>query len=328
MIHKSYLIENNLTIIKNNIVLFYGENLGLINHFKEKIILSNKKDLLLRFTQEEILKHEEIFFNEIKNISLFEERKIIFILDAGDKIFKTLEEVLPIIGENKLFLFSGLLDKKSKLRAFFEKNKETDIVPCYQDNELTIKKIIINNLKDFSGVTTQAVNTIIECCSTDRVKLNNEINKIKVFFLNKKIIFDDLNKLLNIRQNDDFNLIKDYALNGNKIKTNVLLNSTIIESEKSVYYIATVNQRLSRLKQVIEKKNNDLEKIIDSLKPPIFWKDKPNFVQQAKLWNLNKLNKALNNTYDVELRIKSNSNLNKEIILKKLIVDICNLANA
>ncbi len=328
MIHKSYLIEDNLSILKNNLALFYGENLGLINQFKEKIILTNKRSLFVRFTQDEILKNEDIFFDEIKNISLFDEKKIIFIQDAGDKILKLLEEIIPAVGENKIFLFASLLDKKSKLRSFFEKSKEADIIPCYQDNELSIRKIITNNLKDFTGVNNQVVNTIIESCNNDRVKLKNEIGKIKTFFSQKKIILSELNKLLNIRQNDDFNLIKDFALNGNKIKTNALLNNTIIEPEKSIYYLSTINQRLTRLKQVTKKQNINLETAINDLKPPVFWKDKPNFIEQAKMWNTNKLNRAMKNTYNVELIIKTNSNLDKQVILKKLLVDICNLANA
>lgn len=327
MIVKSYLVEDNLATLKNNIALFYGENLGLVNEFKEKIILSSKKSLLLRYTQEEILKNEDSLFREIKNFSLFEEGKVFFVQDVGDKFLKILEEVIPIIGENKLFLFTGNLEKKSKLRIFFEKKKEVDLIACYQDNELTIKKVIIRNLKGYTGVTTQVVDSIKEACSSDRLKLNNEINKIKAYFIEKKINLAELHTLLNNREDDDFNLIKDNALNGKKIETNILLNSTVIEPEKFIYYIAAINQRLSKLKQVMNKKNINLETVIGSLKPPIFWKDKPNFIYQAKIWDINKLNKALDNTYNVELKIKTNSNINKEVILKKLLVDICNIAN-
>ena len=49
---------------------------------------------------------------------------------------------------------------------------------------------------------------------------------------------------------------------------------------------------------------------------------------QAKKWNASKINKAFSKIYDVELKIKSNTLLDKKIILKKLIIDICNLANA
>ena len=41
-----------------------------------------------------------------------------------------------------------------------------------------------------------------------------------------------------------------------------------------------------------------------------------------------KLDDALNKTYTAELKIKSNTSIDKKTILKKLIVDICILANA
>ena len=37
MIYKSYIVEENFKILKNDFALFYGENLGLIQDFKEEI---------------------------------------------------------------------------------------------------------------------------------------------------------------------------------------------------------------------------------------------------------------------------------------------------
>ena len=214
------------------------------------------------------------------------------------------------------------------MRSFFEKEKTTNIVACYKDNDLSLKKILINKLINFSNVSPQVINLILENCNKDRTKLNNEINKIEAYFVNNKIVYEDLIKLLNLREDEDFNEIKDYALNGNTILTNKLLNSTFIEIEKIIFYLTLINQRLLRLKEVIKLKKTDYKAAIDSLKPPIFWKDKPNFISQVSLWNLKKLNYALEKTYSAEINIKANSKVQKELIIKKLLVDICNLANA
>ena len=61
MIYKSYTVEENFSILENNITLFYGENIGLIQEFKEKIVINNRNDLLLRFNQEQILKDPNHF---------------------------------------------------------------------------------------------------------------------------------------------------------------------------------------------------------------------------------------------------------------------------
>ena len=87
MIYKSYLVEEDLKILKNNKVLFYGENLGLKEDFKKEIIKKNKENLIITFLQEEIINSEEKFITEVNNTSLFENKKI-FIHNANDKYLK------------------------------------------------------------------------------------------------------------------------------------------------------------------------------------------------------------------------------------------------
>ena len=325
MIYKSYQVEDKIEKLKQNITLIYGENIGLINDFRIKIKKHHKNCTVLNFTQDEILKNENLFYNEVENISLFGEKKIIFILETTEKIFKFVENISIKKIENKIFFFSKELEKKSKLRNLFEKDKDKIIIPCYKDNDITIKNIITKSLREFSGLTTQVINTIHENSSNDRIKLNNEILKIKTFFTDKQIKLNQLQKLLNLKEEEDFNLLRDASLSGENIKTNELLNSDILEKERISFYIASINQRLSRLKELDDKKTPDA---IDNLKPPIFWKDKPIFLQQSKIWNKEKLNLALAKIYDVEIKIKSNSNVNNEIIFKKFLIDICYLANA
>ena len=329
MIHKSYLIEENIDQLKNNIILFYGENLGLKNDFRDKIKLKFKNAKILRYTQEEILKSSDIVINEIRNISLFDDQKILLIDHVNDKVLNLIEELSTIGNETKIFLFADVLEKRSKLRSFFEKSKNCGVVACYKDNEINLKKLISNKLKEYSGVTPQLINTLIENCSLDRIKLNNELNKIVIFFSDKNIKPQLFEKILNQQIDDDFNTIKDSAINGNKINTNKLLSSTVLEIEKNVFYISIINQRLNKLKEIFVNANKkNITEIIDNIKPPIFWKDKPNFILQAKKWNEYKLNIALEKTYKTEIKLKSYTDINKNLLIKKLLVDVCDLANA
>ena len=327
MIYKSYIIEENINLIKNNIALFYGQNLGLINEFKDTIVKTYLNHTIIRLTQQEILNNQSNLINKLKTKSLFEENKIFFINDVNDKLLIILEEILTIIGDNKIYIFADKLDKKSKLRLFFETEKKTDAIPCYQDTELSIKRKIIKEFKEYSGLSPSVINSLIENCSLDRSKLQNEIDKIKSFSEIKIIRGDVLHKLLNIREDENFDDIKNLALSGNKAKTNYLLNSTDISSEKSIYYLSSINLRFTKLREIMDKKEN-LATAVSSLKPPIFWKDKPLFLEQAKIWTFKKLNAGLAITFDAEVKIKNNSTINKKIIIKKLLVDICNLANA
>ena len=329
MIYKSYLVEQNINILKNNLILIFGENLGLTNEFQKKIREINKTKKIIKFSQDDILKNQNILFNEVNNMSLFEDTKIIFIDSVNDKILQLIKEIQTQIDKNKIFLIGNILEKKSKLRNYFEKSDVCDVVACYKDNEINIKNLINYKLKGYNGVTPQITKTLIENSGLDRIKLNNEIDKIKSYF-NKKIIkVDQLNKLLNLKTEEDFDSIKDSALKGDNSLTNKLLSSTIFEIEKIPLYLTIVNQRLNKLKEVLNltKKENLTEKI-NNIKPPIFWKDKPNFLNQAKIWNIKKLNIALKKTYELELSIKSKANVNKDLLIKKLILDICVIANS
>ncbi len=331
MIFKSYILEENFQTIENlRMFLFYGENYGLKKEFKENIKNLNKSKEILNFFQDEVIKNKKILINEILNKSLFNEKKIIFINEVNDKIIDILNEVAESIQDEKIFLFADILDKKSKLRGYFEKTKIGGITACYKDNEITFRKKIMKKLSGYKGVSTEIINLIIQNTGLDRSKLNNEIEKIVSCFVDKQIDFEKIDLLLNTKTNEDFNLLKDAALNGNKINTNRLLSDTIFEKEDNIYYLNLINQRINKLSEIenLKNDNTNIENLISNLKPPIFWKDKPILIEQSKRWSKSKIRTALKKTYDAELEIKSNSSIDKSLLIKNLIIDLCTTANS
>lgn len=327
MQYKSYQIENDIKKINENIILFYGENIGLQNEFRGKI-KEEKNVEIISFNQQEILSDTNIFFTEINNISLFVSRKYFIINMCNDKILEILKQIKNL-NNQKIFLFADTLEKKSKLRNLFEKTQNYASVPCYSDNELNIRKIVLNKLKGFKNITNFNINIIVKNSNLDRIKLNNEIEKIVTYFQDKNIITEELLTLLNEKVNDNFNDLRDASLMGNKNKTNELLTETVIETEKNIFYLNILNQRLNTLNYLKDKENDEnLEKKINEYKPPIFWKDKPNLTAQAKKWNKIKIKNILDKSFNLEKKIKSNSNIDHKILLKKLIIDICETANS
>ena len=328
MIIKSYILEKNPSFYKNfKSILFYGENIGLKRDLKYNI-KNNNIASFINFTQDEILKNENILSEELLNSSLFNEKKIIFIENCSDKIFKIIETYFKEKNEHRIVLFSDKLEKRSKLRNFFEKSEDYHCVACYPDNNITLQKIIINKLRGFQGINQEIINSILSACNNDRYKLYNEIQKITSYFSNKKIEFKKLNELLNISINDDFNLLKDEILKGNKNKSNELLSNTILETDKIIFYLSLINQRLHSLKEMGDfKKNLSPEVAITKLKPPIFWADRSNFLVQSNIWNKRKVLKMLKETYLFETIFKSSSIIKTETLFKKLLLNICNEAN-
>ena len=327
MIYKSFLIENNINEIKENLILFYGENLGLKNDLKKKIKNLKDKNTII-FNQDNIISNSGLLYNEISNNSLFEKNKVFIIEQVTDKILAIIEEIIPKINNETIYLFSDVLDKKSKLRSFFEKSNLCGVVPCYEDNEIGIKNIINKKLSGYSGLTPNNINLILDHVGLNRAKLNNEIDKIQTFFDKKEIISSKLEILLDSKITEDFNKLKDEALLGDKIKTNKLLSETIIDNDKLIYYLSLINQRLIKINEINISAGESLENKINSLKPPIFWKDKPNFIKQIKKWTPKKLKNLQIKLLDLEIKFKSNSNINKDVLLKNLMVEICVYANS
>ena len=185
MIYKSYQVEQNINLIKEKLVLIYGENLSLIDDLKSSIKVSQNNLEIISYFQDDVLKNQEQFFKSVLNLSLFEKNKIFFISNASDKILPLIQEVEKKIDDQKIFVVADLLDKKSKIRNYFEKSKHTGIIPCYPDNEITLRKIVTEKLKNFKNLNTENINLILESANMNRMKLKNELEKILFFLLIK-----------------------------------------------------------------------------------------------------------------------------------------------
>ena len=330
MILKSYIVEQNLEILNNyTATLIYGENDGIKNDITSKLKDNNKDAEIIIFFEDEILKNKNFLYENIINESLFNQKKIIFIQRASDKILNEISESLKKKIKNcKIYIFSENLEKGSKLRNLFEKNKSLAIFPCYQDNERTLINYISKEFNGYKGLTGELINLIITNSNMNRKIIQNELIKIKDFFSEKNLNKEQLSEILNIKSNTTFNEVRDCALIGDRKKINKLLSEMCILNEESFFYLNNLNHRITKLLeiQIINENFNNYEQTIENLKPLIFWKDKPIYVEQLKKWNLNKLKKAARKIGETEILMKKNSNLRNDILIKNLLITLSNEA--
>ena len=332
MILKSYIVEQNIEILKNyQATLIYGENKGTKDDVKKEIKNQNKDCEIITFFENDISK-ENVLYDNVNNPSLFSEKKIIFIQEATDKIFNEIKDCLEKENNNiKIYIFSDNLEKKSKLRSLFEKDKKLAIFPCYQDNEKTLMIYINKELKNFNGLTGEITNLIINNSKMDRKIIKNEIHKIKLFFVEKKINKDEILNILNLSSDGGFDEIRDKALIGEKSKINKLLSEKEILNEDAFFYLNNLNFRINRLHEIMEiseTNKSNYEQTIETLKPPIFWKDKPEFLKQLKRWNLKNLEALMTKINETEILMKKNSYIRNDIVIKNLIINLTNKASS
>ena len=332
MILKSYIVEKDLKILEDyHSTIFYGENDGIKDDIKDQLKTHTKETEIINIFQDELQKNNNLLLNNISNSSLFSEKKIILLHEATDKILNLIEEsVEKLNNDTKFYIFSDLLDKKSKLRNYFEKEKKLGIVPCYQDNERTLHMYIYKQLNGYKGLSGNIANTIISNSNTNRKIIKNEIQKIKDLFIDKIIDEKHLNELLNVKSRSSFNQLIDASLLGDKQKVNLLIGNTDFLPEDNFFYINQLFARVSKLVEIktVNNNYNDYEISIESLKFKIFWKDKPIYLQQLKKWELTKLQEALDVIGYTEIMMKKNSQIRNEILIKNLLVNLCTKVTA
>ena len=326
MIIKSFEIENNIkNISRYKYVLIYGENIGLKEALKNKIKDFYDKAEKINIYQEDIIKNKKIILNEVKNVSLFSEEKIIIINQANEKILIELEDLLDSKENIKIILIGELLDKRSKLRALFEKGDNLAVIPCYNDNDITLRKLVQNELKDFQNLNSNIINMIINYSNSNRKTILNNLEKIKSFYIKKILSENTLVELLNSDRNEMFENIRDAALNGDKVKLNELLSNFTFSNEDTYVYFNMINYRLNKILEIHKNnfKNEDFSVAISKLRPPIFWKDKPIYIKLLQKWDKQRVVEALGYLGKIEREIKSNSNINSLTMVKNSITNVC-----
>ena len=326
MILKSYIVEKNISeLAKYQSALLYGENDGIKDDLKTKLKLLHKDAEIINLFQEEIIKDKNCLFDNVYNPSLFSKKKIIFIQQASDKIVSEITEVLYKNNETiKIYIFSQLLDKKSKLRNLFDKEKNLASLPCYQDTDKTLIFYVHDKLKDFKGINQEIINLIISNSKFDRKIIQNEIDKIRSCFIDKNIKKNELEDLLNIKINEDFDKLRDAALSGELRTFDKLLRETEFLPEDSFFNINSLNFRIMKLIEIqrFNSEINNIQEAIENVKPKIFWKDKPIILQQLKKWSLENLLKISNDLAKVEVLMKKNSEIKNDVLIKKFLLKI------
>ena len=318
MIIKNYEIPK-LDLKKNNYFLFYGDNEGLKEEIIEKRFERNYKDKIFRYEEKEILENKGEFFDNILTKSFFDNEKLIIINRATDKIKEIIENLIEKNPSDVQFILNSKnLEKKSTLRKFFEKEKSIICAPFYEDNNQTLNSIISQFFRNKKiPVSQQLINILVERSRGDRKNLNNELNKIESFYLNKKnITLQQIIKLTNLADNYSASELIDHSLAKNTRKTITILNENNYSDEDNIIIIRTLLTKLKRLLKIYElvDEKNNIEQAISTFKPPIFWKDKPLVAQQLRSWRKNELSSLIYESNEIEFLIKKNAGLGKNIL--------------
>ena len=300
---------NKIDIKKNQIILLYGNNEGHKNQIIK--LLSKQFSEILNYEESQIVENSDIFFENLSTKSLFEDKKLIIIKRTTEKIIKIIEEIsAKNIEDIAIVLNSDVLEKKSKLRNYFEKDKKYICTAFYPDNEQAMINIAHTYLKQHNISLSQSnLNLIVRKCNEDRELLINELNKLVLYNKNNKnITLEVIEKLTNINENQNTSLLIDYCLSKNKKKILQHINEYNFSSEDCIKIIKIFLNKSKKIQSLSNQfsKNDNLELTISSARPPIFWKDKEIVKEQVLKWSPEKIRQLIFELSKLELLVKKN----------------------
>ena len=303
---------------KQNFFLVYGENDGL----KREVIQNLKKYLngnTENYDEAQILVNKEFFYEKIFNQSLFEKEKIIIINRCSEKFYEVIENILEKnISDTKIILNASILEKKSKLRNLFEKDKELIVVPTYKDTTLGLLEIARKFFYNYKiSISQEAINLLVGRCNGDRGHLRSELDKVLTYMHDRKNInLEEIYRLTNLSENFSINELVDSSLSKNHQKTSEIINESNYKLEDGMIILRTFLQRTKRLLNIYEKQNNNasFDSLINDYKPPIFWKDKPVVKKQLENWSKSKIKDLINNINKTEIYLKKNSSISLMLV--------------
>jgi len=318
MILKPFELDK-LKIENYNFYLFYGDNEGLKEEIIKNFFEKKYQDKIHRYDEKEVLENLNNFYNNALTKSFFENEKLIIINRVSDKVRGVIEELIDKRPEDIQFILNSKnLEKKSNLRKLFEKEKSIVCIPFYEDNNQTLNSIVSQFFRNKKiQISQQLTNILIERSRGDRKNLSNELQKIEAFSLNKKrITYQEIIKLTNLADNYSASELIDHSLAKNTKKTVTILSENNYSDEDNIIIIRTLLTKLKRLVKIhelVDKKNN-IDQAVSSFMPKIFWKDKPLVTQQMISWKKDQLENLIYESSEIELLIKKNSGVAKNIL--------------
>ena len=211
-----------------------------------------------------------------------------------------------------------MLDKKSKLRNFFEKEKETICVAFYADTHQTLNIIANNFLRDIKlSLSQQSINLIIEKSNGSRQHLQNELEKINSLSLtNKKIEINQIMRITNLGNQNTISELIDLCLIKNKVKMIKMLNENNFTGDDSILILRSLLNKTKRLFNLSKsyQVNRSIDSLVLSYKPTIFWKEKDLVKQQIKIWSLINIKKLISQISTIEQLVKQTPLQSKNIL--------------
>lgn len=295
-------------------VLFYGPDTGLARERSEQIVqvlLGKQYDALsvLELYESRLLSDPAMLADELSAVSLMADKRVILIREATDKLTKILESATDLLrADVYIVALAGELSTRSSLRLWFESVPNAAAIACYHDEARDLGELVRDSFtKAGISASQDVVPYLVAQLGNDRYVTRQEIEKIITYLGNEKHLrLEDVQQLTDYNRETEMDEVINAMADRNLAGFDKAVFRLIKEGVQPVAYLRGLSRYFQRLYAIkLQAENSSVERVIEGLRPKVFYKQVPFLTRHVKQWDFNAIAKALSLIASAELMCKS-----------------------
>ncbi len=301
-------------------VLIYGPDSGLVRERAETLVTSVAGTLDDAFRIAEIAAADleddpAKLWDEAAALSLSGGRRVVCVRNGNDASSELFTDFLhqpaargPGVGA-LVIVEAGGLGPRSALRRLFETAAHAAALPCYLDEGRGLEAVIRETLGKYGlTVTPEALAYLADRLGGDRMLTRNELEKLALYVAgNNTVGLEDAQACIGDSAARGLDDVAYAAAGGDRAELDRALNRVYFEGTDPITVLRAATRHFQRLHFAsgMIVRGQSVDKVLEALRPPLFFKIKPKFRAQLKIWPLERIGAAFELLMEAELQCKT-----------------------
>ena len=277
--------------------LIYGTDAGQVRQRATVLAeswLGKNADPMARieFSAEQLKEDPAILSDELAAMSLMAPRRVILVREAEDTNLAAIEEAVSHRApENFLILYvTESLAGGSKLRLWAEKSSDVAAIACYKDEGSGLEQFIRDSLRGYGlRASSEVTRLLAHQLSGDRQIILNELEKLSLYVGDEaeEVSLEDV--LATVGENNDrsFDELNHAVAMGDRVALCRLSDRLLMEGNPGLLITRSLARHFSKLEAIALKcaEGMSIDMAIEGMRPPVFFKAKPQLKAHAGRWS-------------------------------------------
>ena len=313
-------------------VLVYGPDSGLVRERAESLVKAVAGSLDDPFRTREItladLKDDPALLrDEADALSLSGGRRVVRLRNVSDSLAPLFGELLADAkpGGALIVLETGNLTPRSSLRLLFEENTAAAALPCYLDDESTLTDVIESSLRQRGlAVAPDALEFLASQLGGDRMVTRNEIDKLALYAAEQKTVtLEAAQACIGDSSERGIDDLAAAMTVGDQSLVDRTYTRVLHEGANPIQVLRLIQRHFDRMHLVAGKSaaGGNLDAIIKTLRPPIFFKAVAPFKSALRHWPVGKIGQAMELLLKAEMDCKT-TGMPSELICGRVLMQI------